>query len=107
MVESGRVAGKGGIPVSIKKLSRRVPKKNRICVSTEKLCNPGEYQEKVESLRVSKNCPSEYRKGSNLCEYRKLVHYGRVPGNYRIDTSIEKLSRGVHEKGRINLSTEK
>ena len=62
MVESGRVAGKGGIPVSIKKLSRRVPGKDRICVSTEKWYNPGEYQEKVESLRVSNNYPGEDRK---------------------------------------------
>ena len=47
MVESGRVSGKGRILASIEKLSRRVPKNGRICVSTEKLLNPGEYREKV------------------------------------------------------------
>ena len=36
MVESGRVPGKGRIRPSIEKLSRRVPKKGRISVSTEK-----------------------------------------------------------------------
>ena len=40
----------------------QVPGKGRINVSTEKLCNPGEYREKVESVRVLKNCPDEYQK---------------------------------------------
>ena len=62
MVESRSVPGKGRIGEIIEKLSRRVPEKGRICVSTEKWWNPGEYQEKVESVRVSKNCPGEYRK---------------------------------------------
>ena len=77
MVESGRVPGKGRIRAgiekqsglvpengwiraSIEKLSRWVPEKGRICVSTEKWWNPGEYREKVETLRVSKNYLSEY-----------------------------------------------
>ena len=59
MVESGRVPGKGRIRANIEKLSRRLPKKGRISVSTEKWQNPGEYQEKVESVRVSKNCLGE------------------------------------------------
>ena len=41
MVVSERVPGKGRIRTSTEKLSRRVP-------------------EKVESVRVSKNCPGEY-----------------------------------------------
>ena len=55
MVESGQVPGIGRIPTSIEKLSRRVPEKGRIYVSTKKSYNLGEYQEKLESLRVSKN----------------------------------------------------
>ena len=66
MVESERVPRKGRILASIQKLSRRVPEKGQICVSTEKLWNPGEYREKVEALRVSKNF---------LDEYRKMVEY--------------------------------
>ena len=62
MVESMRVLGKGRIRTSIKQLSGRVPKNGRISVSTGKLLNPGEYREKVESVRVSENCPDEYRK---------------------------------------------
>ena len=62
MEESVSVLGKGRIRASLKKLSRGVPEKGRICVSTEKRKNPGLYQEKVESVRVSKNCPGEYRK---------------------------------------------
>ena len=62
MVECGRVRGKSRIRAIVEKLSRRVPEKGRICVSTEKWQNPGKYREKVESVRVSKNCPYEYRK---------------------------------------------
>ena len=62
MIESGLVPGKGRIHSSIKKLSQRVPEKGRICVSTEKWYNMGEYREKVESVRVSKTFPDEYQK---------------------------------------------
>ena len=62
MVESGGVLGKGRIPASIEKVSRRVPEKGRISVSTEKLFNLGEYWEMVESVRVSTTCRGEYRK---------------------------------------------
>ena len=62
IVESGRVLGKGRIRASIEKLSRRLPEKGRICVSTEKWQNPGGYRENVESVQVSKNFPGEYRK---------------------------------------------
>ena len=62
MVESGRVPGKGRIRASIKTLSGRVPKNGRISVSIGKWWNPGEYREKEESVRVSKNFPNEYQK---------------------------------------------
>ena len=62
MVESGRVLGKHRIRASIEKLSGRVPKNGRLNVSTEKWSNPGKYREKEEFVRVSKNCPDEYRK---------------------------------------------
>ena len=81
MVESLRVPGKYRIPTSIEKLSRSVTEQDRICVSTEKWQNPGEYREKVE--------------------------FGRVPGKNRIRASITKLPRRVSKKGRISVSTEK
>ena len=52
---------------------RRVPGKGRIRAIIEKL-----------SRRVPK-------KGSNLCEYRKMVESGRVPGKGRIRASVETL----------------
>ena len=48
--------------MSIGKLSGRVSKKGRISVSTEKLSNPGEHREKVESVRALENCPDDYLK---------------------------------------------
>ena len=62
MEESVRVRGKGRIRVSIEKLFKWVPEKGPINVSTEKWKNPGEYQKKVEYVRVSKTCPGKYRK---------------------------------------------
>ena len=62
MVESERVPRKGRIRVSIEKLSRQIPEKGQICVSIENLSNPGEYLEKVESVRVPRNCAHEYQK---------------------------------------------
>ena len=77
-------------------------------MSTKKWWNPGEYREKVESVRVSKKIvPASTEKGSNLCEYRKMVYSRRVLGKGRIPTSIEKLSRRVPENDRICMSTEK
>ena len=52
MVESSRVPGKVTICASIEKVCRRVPKKGRISVSTEKM---------VESVRVSKKFPGDYK----------------------------------------------
>ena len=80
MAESGRVPGRGRIRASIEKQSRRIPEKSRICVSTEKWMNPGEYGEKLESLGVSKNLPDEYRYIVESVEYRKIAESGRVPG---------------------------
>ena len=62
MVESKRVLGKARIRPSTEKLFERYSKAGTICVSTQKWENAGEYREKVESVRVSKNCPEEYRK---------------------------------------------
>ena len=56
-------------------MSERVPKNARISVSTGKWQNPGEYREKVESVRVPKNCPDEYL---------KMVESARLPGKGRI-----------------------
>ena len=56
MVESERLLEKGKIHAITKQLSGRVSEKGRISVSTGKWWNPGEYQEKVESERVTKNC---------------------------------------------------
>ena len=62
MVESGRVPGKGRIRATNQKLAGRVSKNGRFGVSTRNWYNPGEYREKVDSVRVPKNCPDEYRK---------------------------------------------
>ena len=67
LVESGRVPRKGRICASIEKRSRRVLEKGWIFVSTEKWQNPGEYREKVESVRVSKNFLGEYWKKGRIC----------------------------------------
>ena len=61
MASSVSVPGKGRIRASVEKLYRGVSEKVRICVSTEKYQNPGQYREKVEFVRVSNNCPGEYR----------------------------------------------
>ena len=62
MVESGRVPGKDRFRASTEKLSERVLDKGRMSISNKKWLNPGEYREKVESVRVPKNCPDEYGK---------------------------------------------
>ena len=95
MVKSRRVPGKGRIRASNEKLSEQVPKNGRISVSPEKWQTLGEYREKVESVRLSKNCPVEYRKWVESCEYRKMVESGRVPGKGRNLASTEILSAQV------------
>ena len=62
MASSGSVPGKGRIRASVEKLSRGVAEKGRIYWSSEKWHHPGQYREKVESVRVSKNCLGEYGK---------------------------------------------
>ena len=59
MVESGRLPGKGRFRASTEKLSGRVLDKGRMSIITQKWLNPGEYREKVDSVRVAKNCPDE------------------------------------------------
>ena len=62
MVESGRVQVKGRICASTEKLYGRLPKYGSISVSTATWKNLGEYREKVESVRLPKNCSDEYLK---------------------------------------------
>ena len=62
-VESVRVPGKGKIRTSTEKWSVQPTGKGRIRVSTGKWQNPGDYLEKVEYVRVPKNCANEYGKG--------------------------------------------
>ena len=81
MIESGRAPGKGIIRASIEKLSERVPKNGRIRVSTAKLMDSGEYRDKVESVRVPKNCPNEYP---------KMEESESLPENDRIRASTGK-----------------
>ena len=80
MAESWQVPGKGRICSSTEKLSRRLPKNVTISVSNGKCWNPGEYREKVEFIRVPKNCPDEYR---------KIVESVLVPENGKIRASTE------------------
>ena len=107
MGESGRVPGKGRTPATIETLPRQVPEKGGIYVSTEKWYNTGEHRKKVKSERVFKTVSANTGKGSNLCEYQKVVESERVPGKNRIPTSIEKLSRRVPKKCRMYVSIEK
>ena len=81
MAKSGLVPGKGRIRASVEKLSQQLPENGRICVSTRKWHNPGQYRENVESVRVSKNCPGEYL---------KTVEYVGVPTNGIIRVSTGK-----------------
>ena len=75
MVESGRLLEKDRIDASNEILSRRVPEKGRMSVSTENWYNSGNYSEKVESVRVPRNFPDEYL---------KMVESLSVPENCRI-----------------------
>ena len=75
MVESGSVPKKGRIREIIEKLMGRVPEQSPISVRIEKWLNPGEYREKQEFVRVSKNSSDGYRKRvQSVC----------VPKNFRI-----------------------
>ena len=53
---------------------------------------------------IEKTVSVNTKKGSNECEYRKMIESKRVPGKGRIRASIEKLSRRVSERGRIIVS---
>ena len=106
MTESGLVLGKGRIRASVDKLSRGVPEKDRIWVSTEKWPNQGQYREKAIPCKCRKTVPTSIEKWSNLCEYRKMASSGSVPVKDRICASVEKLSRGVSQKVRFCESTQ-
>ena len=75
MVEFGRVPRKARIRPSIGILFGRVMEKSPISVRIEKLLNQGEYREKLEFVRVTKN---------SSVEYRKWVQSVCVPKNCRI-----------------------
>ena len=62
LFESRRVPAKDGIRASTKKHYGPERKNGRMCVSTGTLLNPGEYRQKVESVRVPKNCLDQFRK---------------------------------------------
>ena len=96
MVEFGRVTRKGIIRATNEKLSERVSnnyldkyrrtvgreqKNGRTCMNTRNWKNPGEYQGKVESVRVPKNFTDQYR---------KMVEFVSVPENGRIRASTGK-----------------
>ena len=81
MVESERVPRKGRFRASTKKLSGQVLDKDRMSISNQKWLNPGEYREKVEYVRVPKNCPDEYL---------SRVESVSVPRNGRIRASTGK-----------------
>ena len=59
IVESRLVTAKAGIRASTEKLSGPIRENGRISVSTEKLLNHGDYRQKLESVRVPKNCPDQ------------------------------------------------
>ena len=67
--------------MSTEKLSERVPKNGKIRVSSEKWNDSDEYRDKVESVRVPKNCVNEYR---------KMVESGSVPEKATIPSSTGK-----------------
>ena len=67
----------------------------------------GEYRDKVESVRVPKNCPDEYLKTLDQCGYWKMEESGRVPGKGRIRASTKKLFGQEPKNARINVNTEK
>ena len=81
--------------MSTEKLSTQLSEEGTICVSTQKLYNPGEYREKVESVRVPKNCPDEYL---------KTLESVWVPENGRIRASTQKLSGRVSKNVRISVN---
>ena len=78
---------KGGIRARTEKLSGPVRKNGRIIKSARKLLNPGDYQQKVESVRVPKICPDQYAKMVDQCEHQKIVESGRVLGKGGIRAS--------------------
>ena len=70
---------------------------------------PDEYRNRVESVCVLKNGRIEMSTGKwlNLCKYRKTAESGTLPGKIRIRASVEQLSPRVQEKGQICVSSEK
>ena len=61
----------------------------------------------VESVRVPKNCPNDYRKMAELRSVPENDRIRAIPGKGRIRASTEKLSEQVPKNGRISISTGK
>ena len=88
-------------------MSGPIHKNGRMSVSTKKLLNPSEYRQKIESVRVPKNCRSNSKIFLNQCEYRNIVESRLVTAKAGIRASTKKLSGPVRKNGRISVSTEK
>ena len=107
-------------------MSGRVSEEGTISVSTAKWYNPVRYREKLESVRVPKKCPDEYRKMVqsmcvtknctilaitekrwNPCEYRKSVRTSIGRGYNQCEYRKMVQSDSVSGKARIRPSTEK
>ena len=74
IVEAGRVPRKDRIRASFKKLSRRILKRGRISVSSEKMVESRRIPVKGQiRASIEKTVSAHTEKGSNECEYRKMV----------------------------------
>ena len=68
-------------------------------VSTKTLLNQGEHRQKMESVRVPKNCPDQYEKMVDQSEDRNNFESRRVPAKDGIRASTVKLSGPVRKNG--------
>ena len=124
--KNGRIRAstrKNRIRACIEKLIGWVSGKGPINVITYKWHNPGEYQEKIESVRVSKNCSGEYwervqsmwvpkngiirvstKKKWNPYEYRKTVRVSSGKGSNQCEYLKMAESEWVPRKSWIRAS---
>ena len=106
LFESRRVPAKDGIRASTEKLSEQVRKNGRINGTTEKLLNPGEYRQKMKSVWVPKNHPDQYEKnGWMSVSTGTLFESRRVRAKDGIRASTKKHSGPVRKNGRMCVST--
>ena len=76
----------------VQKNSGQVSKKARICVSTGKWWNPGEYRKKVESVPLLKNSLDECRKKVESVSISENVRIRGSTGKRRIRATTKKVS---------------